>query len=134
MSNQIAIGTLGPDGWVTSPMKKFEYAIGHFFASDYSQTHLFKGYISSLPWVVQETQGNMLKFCSLLEKTLTSYLNTMFKNVVVEATEVSTDTQFKGEAQLYVQVTDYDGTDLNLGKILRTENGLIREIVDIVNA
>ena len=130
----IAIGTLGPDGWATSPVKKFEYAIGHFFTSEYSQTHLFKGYISSLPWVVQEAQGDMQRFCNLLEKTLTSYLNTMFNNVVVEATEVPTDVQFRGEAKLYVQVVDYDGTELNLGKVLRTENGLIKDIVDIVNA
>ena len=131
--SQITIGTLGPDGWVSTPMKKFEYAIGHFFASEYSQTHLFKGSISSLPWVVQESQGNMQDFCTLLEKTLISYLNTMFQNTVVEAVEVPTDTQFKGEARLYVQVTDYDGTELNLGKVIHTENGLIREIIDIVN-
>lgn len=134
MSTQVAIGTLGPDGWVTSPVKKFEYAIAHFFASEYSQTHLFKGYISSLPWIVQDTQGDMLRFCSAIESTLTSYLSTMFSNVVVEAAEVATDKQFIGEVRLYVQVTDSDGTVLNLGKILRTENGLIREIVDIVNS
>lgn len=132
--SQITIGTLSSDGWVSAPMKKFDYAIAHFFASEYSQTHIFKGNISSLPYIVQESQGNMQDFCSSLEKTLTSYLNSMFQNVVVEATEVPTDTQFKGEVRMYVQVTDYDGTELNLGKILRTENGLIREIVDIVNS
>ena len=130
----VAIGTLGPDGWATSPQKKFEYAIAHFFASEYSQTYLFPGNISSLTWIVQTAQGDMPKFISLLETTLTGYLSTMFNNVVVEANEIPSDVQFRGEVRLYVSVTDASGVELNLGKVLKTEEGLIREIVDIINA
>ena len=65
---------------------------------------------------------------------MTGYLSTMFNNVVVEANEIPSDVQFRGEVRLYVSVTDASGVELNLGKVLKTEEGLIREIVDIINA
>lgn len=127
------LGSLGPDGWVITPLKKFQAMMAHFFVNEYSQTHLFNGRISSLTYIVQSTQGDVSAFCAALDKTLMSYLSTMFNSVVVDVAEVPSDRQFYGEVRLYVSVRDDDGTELNLGKVIRTENGLLKEIIDIVN-
>lgn len=129
----ITVPTLGPDHYASTPQKKFEYMMAHFFESEYSQSNIFKRMISSLPWVAQETNGDTLAFCTLLQRTLETYLRTAFNNVAVEVTEVPTNGSMLAQVRLYVSCQDADGTQLNLGKMIRAESGLIKEIVDIVN-
>ena len=130
---KVVIPTLGPDAWVMTPQKKFDIMMSHFFVCEYSQDYLFKGNISSLPWIVQETAGDATACCSLLQTTLRTYLERGFQSVEVDAVEVPTDDNLKAEISIYVNCQDHDGTILNLGKILRAKEGSIIEIIDILN-
>lgn len=129
----VVIPTLGPDHWVSSPQKKFDFMMSHFFVAEYSQDYLFHGRITSLPWIVQETAGDVTACCSLIQTSLRGYLERGFISAEVDAAELPSEDSSRAEIRIYVTCQDADGTVLNLGKILRAQEGNIVEIVDIIN-
>ena len=127
------IPTLSSDGWVTTPQKKFDFMMSHFFVAEYSQDYIFHQGVTSLPWIVQETTGDATACCALIQSSLRTYLERAFFQVEVDAGEVPTEDNLSAEIRIFINCVDYDGTVLNLGKILRAKEGMITEIVDIVN-
>ena len=134
MATNVLFPSLSEDGWVTSSVKIADYLLSHFFASDYSQTYLYHPSVSSMAYILQETQGDVLASCLTMRDTITQYLNRYFTNVVVEATDGTLDTDpSKGIINLYVKFTDSDGVSYSLGKLLRLSNMRVTEIIDINN-
>lgn len=132
--NIIPVPSLSLDCWVTSTANKADYLISHFFLSEKSQTALYGNEVSSLQWIIQNTQGDLNKLTSLMRSSLSSYFSRYFKSVNVEVTtnEVTPGSN-KIELRLFLSFADKDGKEFILAKLIDILDSKINSIVTINN-
>ncbi len=135
MSNKLVyFPALDMEGWVTSGVHIADYIFSHFFLSDYSQTQLYLGHVSSLSWILQTHQNDIRKIVSTTENTLRSYFQRYFNNVVAEVTYDADPTNLsKLELTIYVSFEDSDGKQHTLGRLLNVINSKIAKVKKINN-
>lgn len=128
------VPTLSEDAWVSDAKQKADYLMAHFFLSDYSQTQLYVGKVSSLPWVIQSTQGNMMQTVLQLQQTLETYFGRYFDNVVVDVVDQTPTDSSSAEIVLYIAFTDPEtGATHTVNEVLRERNGIFSRIASISN-
>ena len=134
MSENYHLPTLSPEGWVQSTAEQADYLISHFFASEYSQSHLYNSNVSSFQYIIQNAQGDMSKTVTDLKTTLSIYYSRYFTDVVVEASyeQLPVDSS-KVNITLYISFIDKSGKEFILGKTLELINSKISKIIDINN-
>jgi hypothetical protein len=126
--------SLSEDSWVSSPLKKADYLFSTFFVADYSQTYLYKGRVSSFPYILQSTLGNVSETCAVTRETLLTYFTRFFNNVVVEVEEVpNLEAPSKAQISIYVRFTDIDKKEHVLGKMLQYQDTIISKIITMNN-
>ncbi len=128
------VPSLSEDGWVNSPELMGDYLLSHFFVSDYSQTQIYLGTVSSLPYIVQQYQDDLSGLLPVVQSALSSYLSKYFVNVIVEVNAAPNPT---GSSQvgfsIYVSYQGADGNTYYLNKIIETMNSKISGIININN-
>lgn len=134
MATGITFPALSEDGWVTSSAKTADYMLSHFFLSDRSQSYMYDQYISSFPWILTDTQGNIGLTISAVRETLQTYFSRYFTSVIIEVVEVPND-EDPGKAQisLYVKFTGRDGKEVVLGKMLQINDTILEKIITLNN-
>lgn len=134
MTENYFLPTLSQEGWVQSTAEQADYLISHFFASEYSQTHLYQRNVSSFQWIIQESQGDMAKTISLLKDTLNKYYSRYFDNVNVDVSYLQDPPDSSSVTiSLYVSFIDKLGKEFILGKTLELVNSKISKIININN-
>lgn len=134
MTSKVLLPSLSEDGWTNSPMKVGDYLMSHFLLSDYSQTYLYKDKVSSLPWIIQNTQKDITDTVLLTQTTLSEYFTRYFNDVVVEVTEIpNTLEPSKGQISIYVQFSDTEGNEYVLGRMVTIIDSKINEIITLNN-
>ncbi len=134
MTTNKKMPSLSEDGWVNNSIKTCDYLLSHFFLSDYSQSYIYHGQVSSLPWIIQQTQGNMSRTVSLTQQTLSGYFSRYFNNVVVEVSEIEdANNPSKGEITIYVKFTDAENKEYVVGKLLHITDLTISKIINLSN-
>lgn len=133
MDNRL-IPSLSTDSWVSSTLLKADYLFSHFFLSDYSQSYIYYGNVSSLAYILQQNKDNMQRTISVLTDSLTAYFSKYFNNVIVQVTELENkEDPTAAILSIYLKFTDTDNTEHVLGKLLETANLKIKKIIDINN-
>lgn len=132
MSN-IFFPSLSEDGWVTSYQQIADLSLAHFFESDYSQTQIYFGNVSSFSYILQQYNGNLTETATEVESVLTNYLSSMLNNVSVSATLDPTQNTSSSSITLYVSFTDELNKTITLGNILQVENSKLLKVVKINN-
>ncbi len=126
--------SLSPDGWIESDPHKADNIFSQFFLSNYSQSQLYRGNVSSFAWVVQEGTGDMNKTASLMQSTLSNYFSRYFTNVTIDVTWKSETTNSSRIAlSVYIGFTGYDGKAYSLGKIVNLLNMKVTTIINMNN-
>lgn len=125
-----AIPTLSEDGWVTNPIKIADYLFSYFFTSEYSQTYLFNSKIASLPYIIQDTQGDLNR----LSGDVTNWLKLLFSNYFVNINIEANTTQDPKNPNNYqltilVEFTDADGKSYSLGRLLEVNDLIVQKII-----
>lgn len=134
MADAILFPSLSEDSWVKSPDKIADYLMSHFLVSNYSQTYVYKGWVTSLPWILQDTQGDISKATMAVRSALITYFSRFFSTVVVEVDEtINAESPSKGQISIYVKFTDTVGKQYSVGKLLTISDTIIEKIVDINN-
>jgi hypothetical protein len=134
MAEQALFPSLSEDGWVTSPEKTADYLLSHFIVADASQSYVFSGNVSSLPKILQETQGDIMQTCIAVRQSLNDYFSRYFNNVVTEVSEIpNTQNPAKQQIGIYVKYTDTSGVEHVLGKELRMANSIVESVIAINN-
>lgn len=77
------VPSLTAGGWVTDPGAKLDLAFADFLASNYSQSEVFEGKISSLPYVIQQTAGKVDALRREAADSLQRHLQKLFEKVSV---------------------------------------------------
>lgn len=134
MSLATYVPSLSEDGWVNSPILMGDYLISHFFLSDYSQTELYNGSVSSLPYLITQYQGNITGLLTAVQSTLQQYLSRYFSSVTIETNQVPNPTNSSQIGfSIYVSFIGADGNTYTLDNLIETLDSKISNIVKITN-
>jgi hypothetical protein len=126
--------TLSEDGWVVDSSVIVDYMFSHFFLSDYSQSQLYTGHITSFSWILQEHRGNMLEIIASLTQSLNTYFRRYFPYVDLEITESTKDSNSNNAAiTLFLKIVDNEGKAVNLGRLVNLMNSKLNSIVKLSN-
>lgn len=132
----IHVPSLSENGWVNDPLLKADYLLGHFFASDYSQSTVYAGNVSSMAWVIFKTQGKVKDTVRLLSDTLSTYLGRYFESPVVNVSEYTGPGYNLGGSNvaLSIYVGIYvNGKEVSVTKALELTNSNSFKIISINN-
>jgi hypothetical protein len=135
MSIVIPVPSLSTLGWVTDPVNKMDLLLSHFYLSDYNQTYLYKGNVSSLPRIIEEFGTEINEVIRALQQTTQSYLSSYYDSVNVEvssASDLLTDPRIAVDLTLTIGVRD-NGTQTVFGRLLQSTNSKIDRIITLNN-
>lgn len=134
MVTNVTYPSLSEDGWVNNPAKIGDYLLSCFFVADFSQSYIHSGRISSFPWILTDTQGDISRTVSVTREILQSYFSRYFSSVDVEVQEVpNVEEPSKGQLSIYVRYTGSDNVAYVLGKLLQYQNTKIEKIIALNN-
>jgi hypothetical protein len=125
---------LSEDAWVSDAKQKADYLMAHFFLSDYSQTQLYLGQVSSMPWIIQATQGDMLQTVLQLRQALQTYFGRYFDDVIADVADSTPTNSSVAEIVIYISFKDPEtGLTHTLNEVLRERNGVFSKVASINN-
>lgn len=125
--------SLSTDNWTEDPVKIGDYLISHFILSDFSQSQIYAGKISSLPYLLNEHQKDVGLLVRGVEETLTTYFSRYFDNVEVEVLETDNpDNSSDVSISIYLAYIQ-DNKEYNLSRLIHTTNSKISKVIDISN-
>lgn len=78
-----ALMTLGPDGFVTDPVKKMDYLLAHFFLADAGKSYLNPNTTNNIQDLYARFKNHPDAFVSELRQVLHDYFQLHFENVHV---------------------------------------------------
>ncbi len=126
--------SLSDQGWLRSSREIGDFALSHYFESDFSQTQLYLGRIKSLAYTVQVNNGNPAKTASDIESELSIYLSSMLENVTVSCTVNKKNTITSDTAlNLFVSFNDNNGKKITLTNLLEVNDGKLLKVTKINN-
>jgi hypothetical protein len=128
------VPALSEDAWVTDAKQKADYLMAHFFLSDYSQTQLYVGNVSSMAWIIQATQGDMMQTVLQLRQALQLYFGRYFEDVVADVADNTPADSSAAEIVIYIAFKDPEtGIVHTLNELLRERNGVFSRVASINN-
>lgn len=124
------VPTLSSDNWVEDSEKKADYLLAHLFESDYSQTALYLGNVSSLAWAIQETNNNIPATLTLVTRVVNDYLSRYFESVETSVTlnEINQPSSYV-YLNLYISFIDEEGKQYTLSRLLQTQDGKLNKVI-----
>lgn len=134
MTAKVKYPSLSIDGWVNSSIKTADYIFSDFLTSQYSQSYLYYGNISSLSYILQKSHGNISSAIENVRSSLSNYFGKYFNSVLVEVNErVNNENPSFGAIEIYVQFTDSLGKSYSLGKLAEIADTKIVKVINIIN-
>lgn len=130
------VPSLGSNGWVTNPGTMIETVFAFALTSDYSQSTIYQGEVTSIPYLINLYQQNREELSERLETALrTLYSRYNFENLYIDVT--TTDNSLSGSPQTYdlsivIEVT-VDGRNYNLSRIARNLGSELAPVFEAIN-
>lgn len=130
----IYVPTLSEDAWVSDGKLQGSYLISHLLESDYSQTIIYKGKVSSLGYIFSQTPDDPDRTLSAMQNMLKTYFSRYYTDVTVDVKKtVHSDNPNQVDFQLYVAYTDNNGIQQSLSDIIETTSGKINNTIQVNN-
>lgn len=139
MSEAILYPALSETGWISSPEQVADALFADFYESNYSQTNIYNGQVSSFAYIIQNGQGDIQKTISLLETTLRSYFLRYFKSVDVEIRDVSSEVpgsdpnSSRASLGIYLSFTDVQDRTYNLARVIQNAGTKSAKVIKLNN-
>ena len=125
--------TLTVDGFVHSVPQTCDYLLAYFFLSQYSQSNLYYGKISSLAYIIQENGHDEQTMLLRIQSTLTTLFNRYFDSVEVSANITraeDNEAQYEIVTELIVRRGDIS---YNVGRQVSLINSVVQNIAELNN-
>lgn len=131
----IPVPTLSTQGFVYDQAGKIDYLLSHFFLSDYNQTYLYPGTVSSLPEIIQKNGGEVNGVIHDLTRKLKDYLGRYYDSIDLDIySPNNNDADVSTKAELVISLSVVDGNkSTEFTRLLRTTNSKMSEIIRINN-
>lgn len=128
--------SLSSAGWISDPDVIANHLFATFFLTDYSQTALYTGHVSSFAYCMHlynPSDQDRTKLTSMIDKVLTVYYLRYFDDVTVE-TSLTQDSEDFSKLELNIFLEYVDGDKRNtLYKAIQVVDGKARSVIDINN-
>jgi nucleotide-binding universal stress UspA family protein len=131
----IPVPSLSASGWVIEIAEKADKLMANFFASDYSQSNIYKGSITSLAYMVREWSKDTYTLSTNMERELFNYLSRYFEEVQVDVSVSEETVSGQGTVlsiELDVIVVE-NGQRYSLGHLITTMDSQVIEIIKTNN-
>ena len=134
MTSKVLFPSLSSLSWTNSPTIVADALMAHFMVAEFSQSYIYRGRVSSLPYVAQNNQNNLQAYATELQSTLETYFSRYFNSVVVD-TNVITDPENSDQeaVNLYLEYTDTVGNKHTLSKLASFVDGKFSELTTLNN-
>ena len=129
---QPTVPELGAGGWVTDPLKTLDLVISHAFETDYSQSSIYPGNVTSIAYILSQYQNSPSRMVEEIQKALIRLLNRYFEAVDVlgSYTEYMDDNRY----ELKLDVTaKRNGRSYNLTQVYNISNGRFNRVLEEIN-
>ncbi len=120
--------SLSVDKVISEAVLKLDAVYAYFLASEYSQTNIYRGNISSLKYILKNHGTDTSGLTSEMTSVLDTYLKRFFTTVDVFV-EVNTD----NGVDVSIRVIDADGVETTLANSLNVINGKLDTYAAIEN-
>lgn len=133
-----SIPTLTPKGWVNTIEEKADAALSYFLTSEYSQSVLYEGEISSLPYLIKEYNKDIQELESQTQEALARLMRRYFgedaadTRVSVVETEEADDNPGAVRIRFNCTVQE-DGQEYTIARRVEFVDGALKEIQEINN-
>jgi len=131
----IAVPTLTTDGFVQNIGPLADRLLSYFLVSEYSQSNIYYGKISSLAYLVYKYGSDPQQMNIEIQRTLQTYLDRHFDSVTIRVT-IEDDPENPDSGQyglrLDIQVSK-DGERYSLGKEVSVINSKLVSLMDTLN-
>lgn len=130
----VQVPTLSASGWAGNISEKLDKLISYFFLSDFSQSHLYRGHIASLPYILKQCADNRSLLRSETSRVLLGFLKPYFDQVQVDVQVLAIDESKPDNINLRVDVTvTQDAVIYSVGREIQTINSKVVAIFEANN-
>lgn len=134
MTGAVLYPSLSEDGWISSTSKSADLLFSHFFVSNYSQSYVYAGYVSSFPYILAINHGDISAIIQATRKALEDLFGRFFQNVDVAVTEIpNAVSPSQVQLEIVVNFTDYANVQCSLGDIIKMSNSTFERVAKINN-
>lgn len=129
------VPTLGTQDFITDSANKFAQIFTDFLISDYNQTYLYPGEVTSAPYLVQQAGSDQNVQVRVFQDALSKYLRRYYDDVTVTVSVADLiDPALQGGTNLSViiQVTE-NTTQTTYGRMITTANNTITNVTNLIN-
>lgn len=124
-----AVPTLSSDGFATDIRVKADALIAYYFASDFSQSNLFRENIVSLAYQVQQFGSSPNELKRVITASMEGYLGRHFDSASVSVQINESDASAQYEIVFDAVVTQ-DDLKYSVGKLVEIQNNRVVRIID----
>jgi hypothetical protein len=126
--------SLSESGWITDSRQIGDYLFAHFFASNYSQTQIYIGQVSSMAYIIATNADDIDKTVSTLQQQLQTYFGRYFSTVTVEIRYFENpEDANKVDLTIYIGYTDSEGNEFTIGRLLSELDSQTYKITKLIN-
>lgn len=128
----VALPSLSGNGWITDPTIMLKTLLTNCLVSDYSQSNIYNGTITSFQYIVARFQHKENELVNELETHLKNYIQKFFiiSNISVTVSDRVTDNLF----DLYISVTvTHDNKTYSLATVAAVKDGLLSNVLEVLN-
>lgn len=130
MSNAV-VPSLSGAGWVKDPKLQLDTMFAYALVCDYSQSTIYGGSITSIPYIIATYMDDISELCSQLESSLFRYYQRVFSTVQVDVTNTTTDGV---SYALYISVVVTSaGQSYSLAVTGTVDNGALNNVITRLN-
>lgn len=120
---------LGSGGWVTDPKAMLTLGFSHVIESDYSQSTIYQGKISSIAYIVAAHQNDPYQLKSEMEQLFDTYYGRYFNTVSTNVQVINGDHP-EGVYDLAIDIEVTQGTQTHkLSVAARLENSKLKNVI-----
>ena len=129
----IPVPVLAPAGWITSPAEKADSLLTYCFETNYSQTYLYLGKITSIQYIIEQNAGDINSLVINLRNSLEVFFGRYYDSVIVDVTYTVDKNDISNiTLRLNCLVTD-NGVQYSLGRLLTVSGSKISKVINLNN-
>lgn len=131
---KMVIPSLSSSGWVGSLIEKIDVAMAHFFTTDYNQSVVFAGNVTSFPYINAMYGNDEVQIVDQTRKQLEAFLLRYFDTATftVTAKQMPSETDHRLVLTVSGTVTQ-DGKEYSVGKSVEVANNRLVQILSLNN-
>lgn len=117
------IPVLGGENWLADPELIMNKLFVHMFLTDYSQSNIYQGSVTSLQYILAEYGDDVPKLTNAVTNAITKYYGNYFDGADVTFKLVDGDTGTSGKMSFNLQITAVmNGKTYDLNRTLQVDN------------